>query len=195
MIYPILTYIFNWHILPKLLAAYIQYKYTFSKMYIPQPCARRAHRNPPNYIYPTSVGMIYPIPTYIFNWHILPILLAAYIQYKYTFSKIHIPQSCARRAHRNPPTYIHPPSVGMIYPIPTYVFNWHILPKLLAAYIQYKYTFSKMYILQPCARRAHRNPPTYIHPPSVGIIYPIPTYIGQNRCTTFLFLIHPLFIP
>ena len=34
-----------------------------------------------------------------------------------------------------------------------------------------------MYILQPCARRAHRNPPTYIHPPSVGIIYPIPTYI------------------
>ena len=39
----------------------------FSKMYIPQPCARRAHRNPPTYIHPTSVGMIYPILTYIFN--------------------------------------------------------------------------------------------------------------------------------
>ena len=28
----------------------------------------------------------------------------------------------------------------------------------------------KMYISPPCARRAHRNPSTYIHPPSVGII-------------------------
>ena len=59
------------------------------------------------------------------------------------FPKMFIPQPCARRAHRNPPTYIHPPIVGMIYPIPTYIFNSHILPKLLAAYIQYKYTFSK----------------------------------------------------
>ena len=35
--------------------------------YTPQLCARRAHRNPPTYIFPISVGMIYPIRTYIFN--------------------------------------------------------------------------------------------------------------------------------
>ena len=34
-----------------------------------------------------------------------------------------------------------------------------------------------MYIQLPCARRAHRNPPTYIHPPIVGMLYPILTYI------------------
>ena len=32
------------------------------QMYIPQPCARRAHSNPPTYIHPPSVGMIYPTP-------------------------------------------------------------------------------------------------------------------------------------
>ena len=33
-----------------------------------------------------------------------------------------VPQPCAQRAHRNSPTYMHAPSVGMIYPIPTYMF-------------------------------------------------------------------------
>ena len=33
---------------------------------------------------------------------------------------------------------------------------------------------------QPCARRAHRNSPTSILPPSVGMIYSIPTYILKN---------------
>ena len=37
-----------------------------------------------------------------------------------------------------------------------------------------------MYIPPPCARRAHRNPTTYIPPPSVGMIYSIPTYIYKN---------------
>ena len=45
----------------------------------------------------------------------------------------------------------------------------------------------KMYISPPCARRAHRNPSTYIHPPSVGMIYPIPSYIFKSyifqKCT------------
>ena len=64
---------------------------------------------------PQMVGSIYPIQIYIFiNVHSQP---------------------CARRAHRNPPTYSHPPSAGMIYPISTYIFNWYILPKWLAAYI------------------------------------------------------------
>ena len=55
-----------------------------------------------------------------------------------------------------------------------------MLPKLLASYIQYKYVFLKMLDPQPCAQRVHRNPPTYIHPPSVGMIYPIPTYIFKT---------------
>ena len=85
--------------------------------------------------------------------------------------KMYIPQPCARRVHRNCPTYMHPPSVGMIYPIPTYMFNWHIFSKLLAANIRYKYIFLKMYSPQPCTQRAQRNSPTYIHHPSVGRIY------------------------
>ena len=83
---------------------------------------------------------------YIQYQHIFSKLLAANIRYKYIFLKMYIPQLCARRAHRNPPTYIYPPNVGMIYPIPTHIFNWLIFPKLLAAHIQCKYTFSKMYI-------------------------------------------------
>ena len=61
----------------------------------------------------------------------IPQMLAKYIQFKYIILIMYIPQPCAQRAHRNPSTYIHPPCVGMIYPIPTYIFNWHIFPKLL----------------------------------------------------------------
>merc|ERR1719458_1332122 len=101
------------------------------------------------------VGSIYPIQIYIFKnvhsptlcpkgtqkpsklhlshkcWHDIS-NTNIYIQLTHTphiigsiypFSKIHIPQSCARRAHRNPPTYIHPPSVGIIYPIQIYIFK------------------------------------------------------------------------
>ena len=34
-----------------------------------------------------------------------------------------------------------------------------------------------MYISQPCARRAHRNPPSDIYSPNVGKKYPIQIYI------------------
>ena len=129
---------------------YILPTYTYSKNWsFPQLCARRAQGNPPNYIHPPSVGMVYPIQRYLFNWYIIP---------KCTF-----PQPCARRAQGNPPNYIHPPSVGMLYPIQRYLFNWYIIQKC---------TFP-----QPCARSAQWNPPNYIHPPRVGIIYPIHTYI------------------
>ena len=46
----------------------------------------------------------------------------------------------------------------------------------------YKYVLSKMYISQPCARRANRNYQTYILPPRVGMIYPIPTY-STDTCS------------
>ena len=54
-----LTYI------PQLLAVYIQYKYIYYKMYIPQPCAQKAHRHPLTDIYPPIVGSIYPTQMYL----------------------------------------------------------------------------------------------------------------------------------
>ena len=40
-----------------------------------------------------------------------------------------------------------------------------------------KCTFLTRHITQPCARRAHRNPPTNIYSPNVGSLYPIQVYI------------------
>ena len=37
------------------------------------------------------------------------------------------------------------------------------IPQMLAEYIQYEYISQKMYITQPCARRAHRHLPTWIY--------------------------------
>ena len=93
-----------WHnIIPQLLAAYIQYQYINS-----------------NGIYSPSVGNI----SYSQN-------RLVYIQYKFIFQKMHIPQPCpkGRTGNRHPPnmTYIpqllaeyNPPIVGSIYPIPKY---------------------------------------------------------------------------
>merc|ERR1711951_113285 len=39
----------------------------FQLTYIPQPCARRAHRNTPTHIHPLSFGMMYSIRSYNFN--------------------------------------------------------------------------------------------------------------------------------
>ena len=89
------------------------------------------------YMQPPSVGLIYPIPTYIFNWHLFPKLLAAYIY----ILKMYIPQPYPRTLI---PSYE--------YPTPTYIFNLHILPKLFAAYIRNKDIFWNIYILQPCTR-------------------------------------------
>ena len=126
---------------PQVLAWYIQYQNIYSKMYIPQPCARRAQRNPTSHIDPPSVGMIYSIPTYIFK-------------------NVHSPTLRPKGAQK-PPTYIQPLSVGIIYPIPTYIFNWHIfpnpapegrtetlqltfIPQVLAWYIQYQHITSAL---------------------------------------------------
>ena len=49
-----------------------------------------------------------------------------------------------------------------------YLSSWHLSSWHL---------YSKKFILQPRDRRAHRNPPSNIPPQSVGMIYPIPTYI------------------
>ena len=114
------------------------------------------------------------------NPHILG-YVAAYTQYKYIyFHKCTFPTLCPKGTQKpsnlqsspkcwhdisNINIYIQltytPQMVGSIYPIQIYIFiNVHS---------------------QPCARRAHRNPPTYSHPPSVGMIYPISTNINKLR--------------
>ena len=50
--------------------------------YFLQPWARRAHRNPQNYIFFPKVGSIYPIKTFI------PQMMASYIQYFWQFLTI-----------------------------------------------------------------------------------------------------------
>ena len=104
----------------QVLAWYIQYQHIYSTeiysknvhSHTPRP---KGAPKLPTYTRPPSVGMIYPVPTYIFNW---------YIFQKCTFS-----QPCARRAQWNSPTYTHPPRFGMLYPIQRYLFNWHIIQK------------------------------------------------------------------
>ena len=84
----------------------------------------------------------------------------------------------ARRAHRNSPTYTHPPSVGMIYPIPTYIFNWYIFQKC---------TFS-----QPCVGTLklsilHSSPKCW-HDISNTNIYIQLINIAQNIYSTNIYL-------
>ena len=81
----------------------------------------------------------------------------------------------------------------MIYSIPTYIFknvhsptlrpkgaqklsNLRSAPKCWHNISNTNLYFQLTYIPQPCARRAHWNTPTHIHPPSFGMIYLIPTY-------------------
>ena len=126
---------FNCHRLPTLLAAYIKYKCSLSN----------------------------PVPeghTETLLLTFIPQMLAWYIQYQHIyptelyspncwqpisnttgyFIEMYTSQLCARRAHRNPTTYIHPPIVSMVYQISTYIFNCHIPTKLLASHIQFKFT-------------------------------------------------------
>ena len=70
-----------------------------------------------------------------------------------------MPQPCARRAHKQPPTEQHSTIVGRIYPIQMYTPQTNNTPQLLAEHIQYKYISLNMYMPQLCARRAHRQPP------------------------------------
>ena len=124
-------------IIPQVLAVYIHYQFIYStKIYSPELLA-------------WYIQYLQRPPTV---WNVPNCL----ISYQYVYQNVYL-HPRARRAHRNCPTYIHPPIVGMIYPIPTYIVRRQILPKLLAAYIQYKSYNSKTYITQLCARRAQRN--------------------------------------
>ena len=114
------------------------------KMYIPTTLCQNGTMEPSKlHPSPKCLHDIANTNIYLANWHIFQ---------KYTF-----PQPCARRAQGNPPNYIHPPSVGMIYSILTYIFNCNID---MACYIQYKDIFQlthnpKMFISSKCSKIFH----------------------------------------
>ena len=107
---------------------------------------------------------------------------------------MYIQLPCARRAHRNPPTYIHPPIVGMLYPILTYIYSTDTCSQNCCHHNQYKYTFSKMYIPRPQKPSNLHSSPKCWHgisnmnkyiqltytPQIVGSIYPIQICIFIN---------------
>ena len=100
---------------------------------------------------------IWTVPLILqFNIYVLE-MLAAYIHYKYLILRMYIPQPCVQRAHRNPSTYIHPPSVDMIYHVnDIYIYIQYqltFIPQMLAEYIQYNFTILKIFIPQPCIQR------------------------------------------
>ena len=72
------------------------------------------------YVYFTLLHIL--LPTYLLTATYSPNCWQSIANTNGNFQK-YTPQLCARRAHRNPPTYIFPISVGMIYPIRTYIFN------------------------------------------------------------------------
>ena len=112
---------------------------------------------------------------------------------KVILQKRTIPNSVPEGHKETLSIYNHPPSVGIIYPIATYIFHSHIFPKLLAAYIQYKGYSSKTYITQLCARRAQRNPFNLQSSPKCCLVLS-----NRNICTFIFLVIAPtdeLYIP
>ena len=149
-------------------------------MYIPPPCARRAHRNPSTYIHPPSVGMIYSMPTYIFKNVYSPTLRPKGAQKPYNlhsspkcwhdifntniiFKNVYSPTLRPKGAQK--PSNLHSSPKC-----------WHDISNII--YIQLTYTPLivciiypiQIYILknvnsQTLCQRVHKNPQTYIHPP------------------------------
>ena len=154
-----------------MLAGYIQYNYIFLKMYIPQLCARRAHRNPPTYIYPQIVGMLYPMQIYIFkNVHSLTLCLKG----TQKPSNLHSSPKCWHDIS-NINIYIQltyiPQTVGSIYPIQIYISKKVHSPN------------SKLHLSPKCWHDISNTNThiglTYI-PQIVGSTYPMQIYIFKN---------------
>merc|ERR1712001_309317 len=64
--------------------------------------------------------------------------------------------------------------------------KWNLSGGNLAGVHIRKCTFLTRHIPQPCARRAHRNPPTNIHSRNVGSLYPIPIYFCYKMSVEFI---------
>ena len=107
-----------------------------------QPCALR---NSPTYIHPSMVGMIYPVPTYIFNWHISPNTnqYHEYIQLIYILLIEYFPTLRPKGSQKISKLHSSP-RVGIIYPISPYIFNW-------------LYILEIVYFPTPCTKGAQKH--------------------------------------
>ena len=98
-------------------------------MYIPQPYPPTLQQS----FQVMSIPHQHIYSTYIYSQNYLQHILNTKICFEIYIFPNHAPEGHTETTQL---TFITP-SVGMIYPIPTYIFNGHIFPKLLAAYIQY----------------------------------------------------------
>ena len=131
---------------------------------------------------------------------VIPHVLAWYIQYQHIYSTDIYSQNCWQHIS-NTNIYFHKCTFQTLCPKGTQKPSnlqsspkcWHDISNI-NIYLQLIYTpqmVGSIYLIQiyffinvhskPCARRAHRNPPIYSHPPSVGMIYPISTNINKLR--------------
>ena len=98
--------------------------------YIYSPTMHPTYIHPPNCWHDISNTNIYTQLTYIPQ-----IVGSIYSIQIYISTNLYSPTLRPKGAQKLQ-QYMQPPSVGLIYPIPTYIFNWHLFPKLLAAFIQ-----------------------------------------------------------
>ena len=94
--------------IPQMLAKYIQYKYISQKMYIPQPCARRAHRHPPTWIYSANnCGVLFswgvsvcPSSTGLDHVHFFRYVFLLDIFCQHLWGVVHLGGVCVPFGHR-----------------------------------------------------------------------------------------------
>ena len=91
------------------------------------------------------VGMIYPVPTYIFNWHISPNTnqYHEYIQLIYILLIEYFPTLRQKGSQKISKLHLSP-TVGFIYPISPYIFNW-------------LYILEIVYFTTPCTKGAQKH--------------------------------------
>ena len=123
---------------------------------------------------------------------------------------------CARWPHRHPPTCIYPPSVGRIYPIPTYIINLQVFSNSLHNISSTNVYITKCLFPAPCAQYGivfllifsyltygfpYNKLPIFGVPTNIFPIFGVPTNfvpifgVPTNSCPIFGFLtfILPMF--
>ena len=100
---------------------------------------------PLTYIHLSMVGMIYPVPTYIFIWHISPNTnqYHEYIQLIYILLIEYFPTLRPKGSQKISKLHSSP-RVGIIYPISPYIFNW-------------LYILEIVYFTTPCTKGAQKH--------------------------------------
>ena len=186
MLYPIQRYLFNWYIIQKCISNTHIYlaNWHIPKLYIPTTMCQNGTRklskvpsSPKNW-HVISNTNLYTQPKHIPNMYIptkmcqdgtrKPSKLHSspkclhdifntklYTQLTY-IPKLYIPTTMCQNGTGKPSKLPSSPKSCIIYPLQSYILNWHI--------------FQKCTFPQPCARMAQWNPPNYIHLPSVCMI-------------------------